>query len=141
MNIRFEVRDKIDEVFAAQVSDGLNAFNDSIAGTSPLIDLMVAAYDEQSSLLGGIKGHTQRGWLYIGWLWVSDNSRKSGIGSHLMRLAEQEGRSRGCHASYLNTFSFQALDFYKKHGYEVFGELADFPKGHSRIFLKKSLSG
>lgn len=139
MKIRYEVRDKIDEHFSTKVSDGLTAHNDSIVGSSPLIDLMVAAYD-QNELLGGIKGHTQRGWLYVGWLWVHEKSRKSGLGSQLMKLAENEALKRGCHASYLNTYSFQALEFYKKHGYEVFGELNDFPKGHSRIFLKKNLT-
>ncbi len=139
MKIRYEVRDKIDDAFGVQVSDGLNSFNDSTVGISPLLDLMAAAYDENNSLLGGIKGHTQRGWLYVGWLWVSDTSRNSGLGSHLMKLAEKEALKRGCHASYLNTYSFQALEFYKKHGYEVFGELNDFPIGHSRIFLKKPL--
>lgn len=139
MNIQYVVKDKIDEAFGKAVSDGLTAFNDSIVGSSPLVELMVAAYDETKTLLGGIKGHTHRGWLYVGWLWVSDESRNSGVGSHLMRLAEQEAKKRGCHGSYLNTFSFQALDFYKKQGYEVFGELNNFPKGHSRIFLKKNL--
>lgn len=139
MSIRYEVRDKIDDAFAAQVSEGLTAHNDSIVGVSPLIEMMVAAYDKDHLLLGGIKGHTQRGWLYVGWLWVRDDSRHLGLGTHLMKLAEKEALKRGCHASYLNTYSFQALEFYKKHGYEVFGELNDFPKGHSRIFLKKTL--
>jgi hypothetical protein len=41
--------------------------------------------------------------------------------------------------AYLDTFSFQAPDFYKKLGYEVFGELQDFPHGHQRYFMKKRL--
>ena len=139
MNIQYIIKDKIDETFGKQVSDGLTAFNDSIVGSDPLRELMIAAYDENNLLMGGIKGHTHRGWLYVGWLWVSDKNRKTGLGSQLMKLAEQEAKNRGCHSSYLNTYSFQALEFYKKHGYEVFGELNDFPKGHRRIFLKKNL--
>jgi hypothetical protein len=38
-----------------------------------------------------------------------------------------------------DTFSFQALDFYKKHGYVVFAKLNDIPPGHSRYYLKKLL--
>lgn len=129
----------MDETFGLQIQQGLTHFNASIVGSSPQLELIVAADDENKSLLGGLKGHTQHGWLYVAWLWVSENSRHSGVGSRLMILAEQEAKKRGCHSSYLNTFSFQALEFYKKHGYEVYGELTDFPKGHSRIFLKKKL--
>ncbi|MDR8726188.1 hypothetical protein FEQ05_01456 [Burkholderia pseudomultivorans] len=37
------------------------------------------------------------------------------------------------------TFQFQARPFYEKLGYVRFGELADYPLGHARIFLKKIL--
>lgn len=33
--------------------------------------------------------------------------------------------------------SFQALPFYQKQGYSVFGELPDMPPGHVSYFLKK----
>jgi iron complex outermembrane receptor protein len=49
------------------------------------------------------------------------------------------GRKRGCHSAYLDTFSFQAKPFYERCGYEVFGVLEDFPKGHQRFFMRKSL--
>ena len=56
-----------------------------------------------------------------------------------MEVAEAEARQRGAQNAYLDTFSFQAPDFYKKLGYQVFGELPDFPTGHQRYFLKKEL--
>ena len=40
---------------------------------------------------------------------------------------------------WLDTFSFQARRFYEKLGYVVFGELPDYPAGHSRYFLQKRL--
>ena len=33
----------------------------------------------------------------------------------------------------------QALPFYEKHGYTVFGVLENYPTGHSRYFVRKSL--
>ena len=47
---------------------------------------------------------------------------------------------RGCHSAWVETFSFQAPGFYRKLGYEPFGEL-DYPPGHKRIFLHKRLAG
>jgi hypothetical protein len=40
---------------------------------------------------------------------------------------------------FLDTFSFQAPGFYQKLGYRVFGELVDFPPGHTRQYLTKRL--
>jgi hypothetical protein len=46
---------------------------------------------------------------------------------------------RGCHNAWLDTFEFQARGFYESLGYECFGELPDYPKGHARYFMKKAL--
>jgi ribosomal protein S18 acetylase RimI-like enzyme len=60
--------------------------------------------------------------------------------SALMREAEAVARENGCTGIWLDTFSFQAPGFYEKLGYTVFGTLADYPPGHSRFFLHKTLS-
>jgi hypothetical protein len=39
----------------------------------------------------------------------------------------------------LDSFTFQAPDFYRKLGYREFGRLAGFPAGHDRVFLTKAL--
>ena len=62
-----------------------------------------------------------------------------GDGRRLLAVAEDEARRRGAKNAFLDTFSFQAPDFYRQHGYQVFGELPDFPPGHTRAFLTKKL--
>jgi ribosomal protein S18 acetylase RimI-like enzyme len=47
----------------------------------------------------------------------------------------------GCVGVWLNTFSFQALGFYQRLGYEVFGSLDDHPRGSQRYFMRKLLPG
>jgi len=84
-------------------------------------------------------GSTYWGWFYINLMWVKDEFRGQGYGHRLLMLAEEEARKRGAKNAYLDTFSFQAPDFYKKLGYQDFGELGDFPAGHTRYFLKKEL--
>lgn len=138
--IRFEVRNKVDEATGHAIFAGLVAFNDSKVEKSTQQDLLVTARSASGALLGGLRGHTHREWLYVSQIWVLDQVRGDGVGSSLMRLAEDEAQRRGCFAAYLNTFSFQALKFYQGLGYEVFGELEDFPRGHKRIFLKKIFS-
>ncbi len=63
-----------------------------------------------------------------------------GVGSQLLRAAEEEARSRGCKKIVLSTHSFQAPEFYRRHGYLVAGEFSDYPRGHRSIFLEKTLS-
>ena len=48
-------------------------------------------------------------------------------------------RQRGCIGAYLDTFGFQAPNFYPKHGYEIFGTIEDHPRGSRRVFFKKQL--
>jgi len=39
----------------------------------------------------------------------------------------------------VDTLSFQALAFYQKQGYIVFGTLDQYPGEHKQYFLKKQL--
>ena len=58
-------------------------------------------------------------------------------GTRLLGTMEQYARSQGITNYHLETTSFQALPFYQKQGYAVFGELPDMPPGHITYFLKK----
>jgi len=94
----------------------------------------------EGQIVGGLRGLTVWGWLFVSQLWVAEDLRGQDYGTRLMEAAEQEARTRGCHAAYVDTFSFLALDFYQKVGYTVFGTLEGFPTGHTRYFLKKPFS-
>lgn len=124
------------------VNAGLSAFNRSVievdAGDEyQAVQLFVRAND--GTVMAGLLGGTWWSWLYINILWVHDDLRGQGFGSDLMRAAEQEALKRDCHSAYVDTHSFQALPFYQKLGYTVFGQLDDFPPGHTRYYLKKRL--
>lgn len=77
--------------------------------------------------------------LYIDILWVDEKYRNHGLGSKLLEYVEETAKEKGCYLIHLDTFDFQAKDFYIKHGYEIFGTLKDCPKGHCRYYLKKSI--
>ena len=95
--------------------------------------------DTEGVVVGGLLAKTGRGWLHISTLWVAPSVRGQGYGIQLMAAAEAEALRRGCHSAYLDTFSFQARPFYARCGYEVFGTLEDFPAGHQRFFMRKTL--
>jgi GNAT superfamily N-acetyltransferase len=77
--------------------------------------------------------------LYINVLWVDEKYRNKGLGKELLKRTEDRAKELGCPLSHLDTFDFQAKDFYLKHGYVIFGELEDCPPNHKRFYLKKSL--
>jgi GNAT superfamily N-acetyltransferase len=95
--------------------------------------------DEIVGVVGGLYGSTSFSYLHVDLLFVPESVRGTGIGRELMMQAEAEAVRRGCHASSLDTFSFQARGFYERLGYSVFGILDDCPPGHSRFYLTKRL--
>lgn len=72
-------------------------------------------------------------------LWVDGRYRGRGLGSALLAEVERAAGEEGCSLIHLDTFDFQAKEFYIKRGYEVFGTLEDCPDGHCRYYLKKKL--
>lgn len=121
------------------IGGGLSVYNEKKGGESngQLLCFVLQAPD--SEVVGGVIGETHWDWLYVNLMWIREDLRGKGYGHRLLTMAEGEARKRGARNAYLDTFSFQAPDFYKKHGYQVFGELKDFPAGHQRYYLTKEL--
>ena len=89
--------------------------------------------------LGGLLGNLWGGWLHVSHLWVAAPARRNGNGTRLLQAAERYAIERGCLAATLETHSYEARPFYEKRGYEIFGTLDDYPKGHKKFFLRKKL--
>jgi GNAT superfamily N-acetyltransferase len=97
------------------------------------------ARETQGAIRAGLVGNCYAGWLFVNLLWVHRDLRRRGIGQMLLAEAERHAIEFGCHSAWLDTFSFQAPDFYPKFGYQEFARL-DYPPDHQRIFLKKQLN-
>jgi GNAT superfamily N-acetyltransferase len=121
------------------IGRGIRDYNTQQASDGRAIFLCYALFAPDQSMAGGIIGETHWNWLFINLLWVREELRGKGYGHRLLQAAEDEGRRREATHAYLDTFSFQAPDFYEQHGYQVFGTLEDFPPGHKRLYLFKRL--
>ena len=121
------------------IRESLNQFNRGIVGDDGHMPLNIVEYDGDGNIIGGIVGGTYWGWMYVDILWVHEEHRRKGIGTKLLRTAEKQAKERGCHHVHLDTMSWQAPEFYKKHGYEVLGVLPDIPTGNQKYLLTKSL--
>ena len=137
LNITYEVAPQPDEL--ATVRAGLSAYNRQYAPDDAYQPVTLFVRDAQGTIVGGLLGGTCWNWLYVEILWLSEEIRGHGYGSRLLAEAERMAVDRGCIAAQLDTMSFQALAFYERHWYTVFGVLDNFPPGHRKYFLHKPL--
>ena len=121
------------------IGEGISNYNTQQAGDETAQRMCFVVQSPDKEILGGVIGVIYWDWLYVDLMWIREEFRGCGYGHRLMTQLEDEARQRGARHAFLDTFSFQAPDFYKKHGYRVFGELKDFPAGHQRHFMTKDL--
>lgn len=77
---------------------------------------------------------------FIGSLLVGSKFRKQGIGSKLLKKAEQFAKQNKCTKIYLETNEgWGAVDFYKKHDYEITGKHEDHALGQNAFIFTKFL--
>ena len=114
-------------------------FNRSHVPETSGTTLLLTVDGDAGQMTAGLYAQIYYSWMFVELLWVAEEARSHGYGSRLLVQAEEQARRHGCHFVWLDTFSFQAPEFYKKHGYEVFGELPHYPAEHRRYFLYKKL--
>lgn len=102
-------------------------------------ELHLFVRDETGKVLGGLLGEFCWNWLEIDTLMVEEEIRRHGFGSKLLKEAERIAREKQCDFIKVDTLSFQALPFYEKHGYEVYGTIDNVGRDHKHYYLKKSL--
>jgi GNAT superfamily N-acetyltransferase len=134
------VEASVDEALRAQVMAGLDAALPAGLPARVATPLGVLLRAPDGRLVGALTGHTRWGWLSIELLWVEAAARRGGHGRRLLAAAEQEAQRRGCRHVRVDTYSFQAPDFYERCGYRLVATLADFPHGHQRHLYAKALA-
>jgi GNAT superfamily N-acetyltransferase len=121
----------------AEVRRGIREADPSDVGARDYEPLALGLRDEAGTIRGGAYGATMWGWFMLDGLWVAPELRGHGYGARLLAAAEMVAKKRGCRGVSLGTFDFQARSFYERQGYSVFGQLPDFPAGHTHFQLAK----
>ena len=95
--------------------------------------------DEDGNLIAGILGEVD-GWnsCDIDVLWVEEPYRSRGSGTFLLREIEREAKENGVYVMLTNAGDWN-IGFFRKNGYDAYGELPDYPKGHCAYELEKRL--
>src|SRR5919106_4206387 len=85
------------------LEDRLYEFNASVTRINDGEWLAIFVRDELERIVAGICGSTWGGCCEIRQLWVEESRRRQGLGTRLLRAAEQEARRRHCRQMALTT--------------------------------------
>ena len=118
---------------------GLTKFNESFTGAVFRETISSFVKDDSGKIVGGILGEINWNWMHIQGLWIDESVRNDGWGLKILSQMEEYALSKTTTNIRLETTTFQALGFYVKVGYSVFGELSNMPDGHTSYFLQKQL--
>ncbi|MDQ7917871.1 GNAT family N-acetyltransferase [Mesonia sp. MT50] len=140
--MKLKVTDKIDQKSYDRVVELLVEYN--LSKTKQFEKeinkpIEIIARNELNEIIGGLYGRSLWGTLEIKTFVVKTENRNEGIGRKLIKEAEKEAKNRNCRFVSLDTFSFQAPEFYEKLGFIKIGTETDFPKGFEKHYYRKKL--
>lgn len=138
VELTFSATDTPSEPMLLVVDAGLEQHNHAVAPLSEVRPLAAFATGASGRVIGGATGRTWGRCCELLQLWVDAEFRSRGIGSRLLRDFESHARTRACSIFYLTTLSFQAPEFYRRHGYSVLAEIAGYPNGIVKYLMYKA---
>jgi len=121
------------------LEDRIYEHNSSATGIGDGQWLAFLVRDGSGRIVAGISGNTWGSVCEIRQFWVDEARRHQGLGTQLVRAVEDEASRRSCTQIVLMTFSFQAPLFYERNGFEVLATIADHPRGHKNLLMRKRL--
>ncbi len=93
--------------------------------------------NDSGKVFGGIQAFLDTESVYIDAMWVEEKLQRKGYGTKLLVAVELEAIKHGCKYLTVDTWDFQAEEFYLKNGYERIGEVKNYWLGHSKLTLRK----
>ena len=121
------------------VDNGLELHNHAAAQLSDVKPLASFASESSGQVIGGAVGRTWGKCCELLQLWVEPAYRARGVASRLLKRFEERAEGRGCSVFYLTTLSFQAPEFYRKHGYVSIAEICGYPNDIAKYLMYKEV--
>lgn len=95
--------------------------------------------NDVGKVIGGMLAVLCWNWIEVDILWIDDTYRGQGYGTRLLAHIENIAREKDCTFIKLNTFSFQAPEFYLKNGYQEMAVIEDAPTGSNHYYFMKAI--
>ncbi|KDM91795.1 GNAT family N-acetyltransferase [Photobacterium galatheae] len=138
MNFDFTFSPSEDEI--SEIYHGLVEFNGPHFPDLDEKGMACFIRDESGEILGGLTGKLLFTTFHVNFFWLSESIRGLGHGRKLIQHVESEVKKFGAINIYLDTYTFQAPQFYEKLGFKEVGRYTDYPRsGVDKIFYQKRL--
>jgi GNAT superfamily N-acetyltransferase len=134
---RIDFEPFVDQAVRQFIDQGIDNHNVAAFGLPTWFPANFVMRSTRGEVLGGLLGVIWGGWLWVSHLWVTEAERGRGHAGRLLDSAEAYAREKGCIGSALDTHNSSAKALYERRGYQVVGEIEDYPPGHARTFLQK----
>ena len=124
---------------ADAVQDGLDRYNQAYEQKYENVGFYKKLVDKDGSFIAGVIADVEMGGnAFVNALFVEAPFRCKGLGTFFLQEAEKLAKKNGASMVLTNAGDWN-VDFFKKNGYLLRGELKDVPKGHNCYELYKMI--
>ena len=121
------------------IESGIQAYSEAYEPEYESVNYDKKLVDQDSGFVAGVIAGVDKGaYGFIDALFVEEPLRYQGLGTYLLKEAEEFARENDASMILTNAGDWN-VDFFKKNGYLLRGELKDVPKGHSCYELYKMI--
>jgi GNAT superfamily N-acetyltransferase len=136
--VGFQVEDDPDPQDVEFLESQIRREASAAMGLGEEVELAIFLRDA-GRIVAGISGWTWGDCCELQSLWVSPDLKGRWLGTRLLAAAEAEAAARGCTQTVHFTWDFQARSLYERAGYELVGQVQDFPSGAAVLWYRKRL--
>ncbi len=124
---------------AEVIENGIDTYSEAYEPEYEDVDFYKKLVDKDGRFIAGVIADLHKGaYGFIDAVFVEEPLRRHGLGTYLLREAERAAKENGAPMILTNAGDWN-VDFFKKNGYLLRGELKDVPKGHDVYELYKDI--
>ena len=119
------------------IENGIRTYSEAYEPEYESVDFYKKLVDKDGRFIAGVIADVDKGAHgFVEALFVEEPLRRQGLGTYLLQEAEKLAKENGASMLLTNAGDWN-VDFFKKNGYLLRGELKDVPKGHNCYELFK----
>ena len=121
------------------IENGIRTYSEAYEPEYESVDFYKKLVDKDGRFIAGVMADVDKGGNgFVDALFVEEPLRRQGLGTYFMQEVEKLAKENGASMILTNAGDWN-VDFFKKNGYLLRGELRDVPKGHNCYELYKMI--